>query len=177
MHSSTSIAIRLRNSIVVGFIKISPSEIVGNSSGKPPALQTPRLTASATWRRWALQVLSSDHEFAIPTTGRPSKTRSLKPSARRYARFMSPSRVRRPNQLRLRSVVMWNLPGMMIYFRALREHAQRGRTRRGDVRHAEHAVGVGAEGPPRAPRLDPQGQRRRPAHGRARRGPGRGAGA
>jgi hypothetical protein len=47
-HSSTSIAIRLRKSIVVGFISTSPSEMVGNSTGKPPALHTPRLTASAT---------------------------------------------------------------------------------------------------------------------------------
>jgi len=38
MHSSTSIAIRFLNSIVVGFMRISPSEIVGNSSGNPPAL-------------------------------------------------------------------------------------------------------------------------------------------
>jgi hypothetical protein len=47
----------------------SPSEIVGNSTGKPPALQTPRLTASATCRRWALQLVSSDQEFAMPPTG------------------------------------------------------------------------------------------------------------
>src|SRR3990167_5012474 len=103
MHSSTSIAIRLRKSIVVGFISTSPSEITGNSSGNPPALQTPRLTASATWRRWALQLLSSDQEFAMPTTGRPSKTRSLKPSALSHARWAKPSRSRRPNQLRLLS--------------------------------------------------------------------------
>jgi hypothetical protein len=32
--------------------KISPSEMVGNSSGRPPACHTPRLTASATSRRW-----------------------------------------------------------------------------------------------------------------------------
>ena len=74
MHSSTSMAMRLRNSIVVGFISTSPSEIVGNSSGNPPADQTPRFTASATWRRCALQLLSSDHEFAMPMTGRPSNT-------------------------------------------------------------------------------------------------------
>src|SRR5256886_12408632 len=93
---------RFRKSIAVGFMRISPSEMVGNSRGKPPALQTPRLTASATCRRWALQWVSSDQELAIPITGRPSKARSLKPSARRYARCISPSRVRGPNQLRLR---------------------------------------------------------------------------
>src|SRR5262249_53208246 len=83
--------------------RISPSDIVGNSSGKPPALQTPRLTASATCRRCALQLVSSDHEFAMPITGRPSNTRSLKPSDLRYERFMRPSRFRGANQLRLRS--------------------------------------------------------------------------
>ena len=69
--------------MVVGRIRISPSDITGNSRGKPPALHTPRLTASAICRRWALQLLSSDHELAMPITGRPSKTRSLKPSALR----------------------------------------------------------------------------------------------
>ncbi len=81
MHSSTSIAIRLRNSMVVGFIRISPSEMVGNSSGKPPAESTPRFTASATCRRCALQLVSSDQELAMPITGRPSNISSLKPSA------------------------------------------------------------------------------------------------
>src|SRR5437879_9487779 len=80
MHSSTSMAIRFRKSIVVGFMRISPSEMVGNSRGKPPALHTPRLTASATCLRCALQLVSSDHELAMPITGRPSKTRSLNPS-------------------------------------------------------------------------------------------------
>src|SRR6266705_5562178 len=92
---------RFRKSIAVGFMRISPSEMVGNSRGKPPALQTPRLTASATCLRCALQWVSSDQELAIPITGRPSKARSLKPSARRYARCISPSRVRGPNQLLL----------------------------------------------------------------------------
>src|SRR3972149_3272658 len=103
MHSSTSMAMRLRKSIVVGFMRISPREITGNSRGKPPALQPPRLTASAIWRRWALQLLSSDQELAMPTTGRPSNTRSLKPSALSHARWAKPSRSRRPNQLRLLS--------------------------------------------------------------------------
>src|SRR3989442_6002577 len=103
MHSSTSMAMRLRNSIAVGFIRISPSEMVGNSSGKPPALHTPRFTASATWRRWALQVVSSENEFAIPTTGRPSNTASEKPSLLVHERLAKPSRSFRPNQLRLRS--------------------------------------------------------------------------
>src|SRR2546427_9404909 len=60
MHSSTSIAMRFRNSIVVGFMRTSPSEIVGNSSGKPPADSAPRFTASATCRRCALQLVRSE---------------------------------------------------------------------------------------------------------------------
>src|SRR3989449_6763687 len=61
LFRSTSMAIRFRKSIVVGFMRISPSEMVGNSRGKPPALHTPRLTASATCLRCALQLVSSDH--------------------------------------------------------------------------------------------------------------------
>ena len=48
IDSSTSIAIRLRNIIDVGRMNGSPSEMVGNSRGNPPAAQTPRFTASAT---------------------------------------------------------------------------------------------------------------------------------
>src|SRR5262245_44436075 len=103
MHSSTSMAIRLRNSMVVGFMRTSPREIVGNSSGKPPAERTPRLTASATCRRCALQLVSSDHELAMPMTGRPSNMASLKPSAFTHERWAKPSRSFLPNQLRLRS--------------------------------------------------------------------------
>ena len=51
MDSSTSMLMRLRKSIVVGRMYVSPSEIVGNSSGQPPASQTPRLTASASVRK------------------------------------------------------------------------------------------------------------------------------
>ncbi len=72
--SSTSIDMRLRQIMVVGFINDSPSDIVGNSSGRPPASQTPRLTCSATMRRCALHVVSSLHELQMPITGRPSKT-------------------------------------------------------------------------------------------------------
>ncbi len=104
MHSSTSIAIRLRKSMVVGFMRISPSEMVGNSSGKPPAESTPRFTASATCRRCALQLVSSDQELAMPITGRPSNISSLKPSALIHERWEKPSRSFLPNQLWLRRV-------------------------------------------------------------------------
>src|SRR5713101_1299685 len=125
MHSSTSIAMRLRNSIAVGFMRTSPSEIVGNSRGKPPADHTPRFTASATWRRCALQFVSSDQEFAIPTTGRPSKTASLNPSVLSHERCAKPSRSLRPNQLRLLSgcVVMGTLRGTDYRVRTEAERA------------------------------------------------------
>src|SRR2546428_631639 len=63
----------------------------------------------------------------------------------------------------------------MIYFRPPCKPVRLGRTGGGPVRHDEHAVGVGAQGAPRAPRLDPQGQRRRGAYGRARHRPVRAA--
>ena len=44
MDSSTSIASRLRQSIAVGRIWVSPRLMAGNSRGTPPASQTPRLT-------------------------------------------------------------------------------------------------------------------------------------
>ena len=72
MDSSTSMLIRLRYSMVVGRMLYSPSDITGNSSGKPPACHTPRLTASANCRRWALQCVSSLHELQMPIIGRPS---------------------------------------------------------------------------------------------------------
>src|SRR6266496_5460081 len=103
MHSSTSMDMRLRKSIVVGFMRISPSEMVGNSRGNPPALHTPRLTASATWRRCELQLVSSDQELAMPMTGRPSNMTSLHPSAFSHERWAKPSRSVLPNQFLLRS--------------------------------------------------------------------------
>ncbi len=90
MDSSTSIAIRLRYIIVVGRMNISPSEMVGNSSGTPPAAQTPRFTAAATSRRWRLQLFSSLQELQIPITGLPSKTSAGKPSDRSQARRAKP---------------------------------------------------------------------------------------
>ena len=79
IDSSTSIAIRLRNSMVVGRITGSPSDMVGNSSGNPPAFHTPRATASATLPRWALHGVTCDIELAMPMTGRPSKFSAAKP--------------------------------------------------------------------------------------------------
>ena len=71
---------RLRKSMVVGFMKTSPREMVGNSRGTPPACQTPRFTASATVRRFMLQWLSSLHELQMPMTGLPWKASRVRPS-------------------------------------------------------------------------------------------------
>ncbi len=72
MVSSTSMAARFRKSMVVGRMSASPSDITGNSSGKPPASYTPRFTISASTRKWALQGVSSDQVLQMPMTGRPS---------------------------------------------------------------------------------------------------------
>ena len=90
MDSSTSMAIRLRYSMVVGRMNISPSEMVGNSSGNPPAAHTPRFTASATVRRCALQLFSSLQELQMPMTGLSWKTSAVKPSERSQARRAKP---------------------------------------------------------------------------------------
>ena len=74
INSSTSIANMFRYKLVVGLCSDSLSDIAGNSSGKPPASQTPRFTASATSFKEPLHGFSSDQVFAIPITGRPSKT-------------------------------------------------------------------------------------------------------
>src|SRR5690606_11885192 len=66
IDSSTSIAARLRYSIAVGRIWVSPSDITGNSSGKPPASYTPRLTYSASSRKELLQGVSSDQVLQMP---------------------------------------------------------------------------------------------------------------
>ncbi|MDV7353297.1 hypothetical protein R4282_09795 [Rhodococcus oxybenzonivorans] len=71
MDSSTSIATRLRDSIAVGFIRLSPRLMVGNSTAMPPAWATPRLTASASPLKWKLQLTRSDQELQMPITGRP----------------------------------------------------------------------------------------------------------
>ena len=71
MDSSTSMLARFRKSIAVGRSCDSARDITGNSSGKPPDSQTPRLTHSANSRKWALHGFSSDHVLQIPMTGRP----------------------------------------------------------------------------------------------------------
>ena len=79
IDSSTSMLTRLRNSMAVGRRLVSPSDITGNSSGTAPDSHTPRLTCSASSRKWPLQGVSSDHVLQMPMIGRPSKMPSGKP--------------------------------------------------------------------------------------------------
>ncbi len=92
MHSSTSIAAWLRNSIVVGRISVSPRLITGNSIGKPPASSTPRRTWSASSRKCALHGVASDHVLQMPITGRPSNWSWGTPWFFIHERWTSPSR-------------------------------------------------------------------------------------
>src|SRR5687768_14308846 len=74
IDSSTSILARLRYNMAVGFIKVSPSDITGNSTGNPPASETPRFTDSASSRKCALHGVNSDHVLQMPMIGRPSNS-------------------------------------------------------------------------------------------------------
>ncbi len=59
---------------LVGCRNGSPSEITGNSSGRPPAASTPRLAASTSSGTVRWQLLKPLAVFAIPTTGRASSS-------------------------------------------------------------------------------------------------------
>src|SRR5919112_5645369 len=69
IDSSTSILTKLRYNIAVGFIRVSPNDITGNSTGKPPASKMPRFTDSASSLKWALQGVNSLQVLQIPITG------------------------------------------------------------------------------------------------------------
>ena len=77
--SSIDIAARLRHSIAVGRIWVSPGDITGRFSGMPPASYTPCLTLVATSSRWALHGVRSDAVLAMAICGRPSKAWSGTP--------------------------------------------------------------------------------------------------
>src|SRR3984957_17097085 len=69
MDSSTSMLARLRNSMAVGRSCDSAKDMTGNSSGNPPASQTPRLTDSASSRKCALQGFAYDKVLQFQMTG------------------------------------------------------------------------------------------------------------
>src|SRR3989304_3615947 len=55
--------------MAVGFRKVPPSEMVGNSRAVPPTCQTPRFTALASSRKWRWHGLSSLQGLQMPITG------------------------------------------------------------------------------------------------------------
>ena len=70
--SSTSMLMRFRNIRLVGCRNGSPSEITGNTSGRPPAASTPRLVASISSGSVRWQLLKPLPVLVMPTTGRAS---------------------------------------------------------------------------------------------------------
>src|SRR5580700_4282095 len=92
--------------MAVGRSSVSPSAMAGNSSGKPPACHTPRLTDSATRCRWTLHGASSDQVVAMPITGRPSNTSDVNPWLRIHARWFIPARPVAANHVELRLLVV-----------------------------------------------------------------------
>src|SRR6185436_238493 len=55
IDSSASMLARFRYNIAVGLSNVSPKLIIGNSTGNPPASNTPRFTISAMSPKCALQ--------------------------------------------------------------------------------------------------------------------------
>ena len=90
----------------MGRSSVSPRAIAGNSSGKPPACHTPRLTDSATRCRCTLHGASSDQVVAIPITGRPSNTSDVNPWLRIHDRWFIPARPVAANHTELRLLVV-----------------------------------------------------------------------
>ena len=72
IDSSASMLARFLKSMAVGLSCVSPKDMIGNSSGKPPASYTPLFTISAISLKCALQGVNSDHVLHIPMTGLPS---------------------------------------------------------------------------------------------------------
>ena len=104
MDSSTSMLTRLRYNMAVGFINVSPNDITGNSTGKPPASSTPFFTASASSLKCPLQGVSSLQVLQMPITGLPSNISGGAPWFFIQARYIKPSLPLRPNQFWLRNL-------------------------------------------------------------------------
>ena len=101
--SSISIASRFRYSIALGFIRSSPSEIVGNSTPTPPAASTPSRTGATRSRSGRLHGLSSLAEFAIPITGRSAALPTRTPALARATRCRTATSSSPASQALLRS--------------------------------------------------------------------------
>src|SRR5262245_58665882 len=92
----------------------SPSESTGNSTGKPPAWNTPRFTDSASPRRCTLQLTSSLQLLQMPMTGRPRNATSVTPVDLSHERCRNPSRSRRSNHSELRRRPLPRRPGTFL---------------------------------------------------------------
>jgi hypothetical protein len=57
--------------MVVGFCSDSDSDSAGSSTGKPPAISTPRLTSSTRLLKCMWQGCTSDQVLTIAMIGRP----------------------------------------------------------------------------------------------------------
>ena len=69
--SSVSIASMLRYIMLVGFTKLSDTDSAGSSTGKPPAISTPRFTSSTRCLKWTWHGCRSDQVLTMAITGRP----------------------------------------------------------------------------------------------------------
>src|SRR5687767_6593000 len=114
IDSSTSMLARLRNSIAVGRSVVSPRDIAGNSTGKPPASYTPRFTTSASSLKCALHGLRSDQVLQMPITGRPSNMWSGWPWFLIQLRCMKASLLAPPYQCRDLSCFLPSVPSAIV---------------------------------------------------------------
>src|SRR4029079_5787810 len=89
--------------MVDGLTKGSESDIAGNSTGKPPACNTPRLTSSARSRRCVWQKLISLQVLMMAIPGLSRKSAASKPPCRNRARCPNARRSLTPSQRWLRS--------------------------------------------------------------------------
>ncbi len=103
--SSTSMLARLRVNIAVGRRFDSPLLNTGNSTGKPPASNTPRRTCSASLRKCALHGVSSDQVLQMPMIGLPWNSWSGMPWFFIQLRYMKPFLSAVPNHAADRSGV------------------------------------------------------------------------
>src|ERR1700761_8196761 len=112
--------------MAVGRSSVSPRAIAGNSSGKPPACHTPRLTDSATRCRCTLHGANSDQGVAIPITGPPSNTSGVNPWLRIHSRLFMPERPVAPNHVALRLPGVWG--PVVVMFHMYRPAGTRGKS-------------------------------------------------
>src|SRR5215469_14021638 len=95
---------RLRYIIGVGLQYVSDRVDAPNSTGKPPACHTPRLTCSARSRRCIWHGFSSDQVLMIAMIGLPACPASSTPICRIRDLWLNERRLFEPNHPALRKV-------------------------------------------------------------------------